>query len=81
MAQSPSEVPGGRLGSRDGWGEGELRSSIVHVETAIPVRAARWAVERWGSGALRRCCGRKPVEWDAGSDFTAWTSGDGVQTM
>jgi hypothetical protein len=58
MAQSPSKVPGGRLGSRDGWGGYVVRLSIVHVETAIPVRVARWAVEREKSGALRRCCGR-----------------------
>lgn len=67
------------LGSRDGWGGCKLRWSIVRVDMGIPVWAARWAVEREGSGgaeALRRCCGREPVEWDAGSDFTAWTSGE-----
>lgn len=54
------------LGSRDEWGGCKLRWSIVLVDMGIPVWAAPWAVEReeGGGGALRRCCGREPVEWD-----------------
>jgi len=66
------------VGSRDGWGGCKLRLSIVTVETVIPVRAAPWAVERECEG--KRGCAEallwpEPVEWDAESDFTAWTSG------
>ena len=59
------------LGSRDGWGGCKLRSSIVLVETVIPVRAAPWAVEREGSGGAEALLWPEPVEWDAESDFTA----------
>jgi len=66
------------LGSRDGWGGCKLRSSIVLVETVIPVRAAPWAVEREGSGGAEALLWPEPVEWDAArTNFTAWTSGDG----
>lgn len=57
--KAPQRCLAAELGSRDGRGDCELCSSIVHVGLSIPVGAARWAVEsREGSGALRRCCGR-----------------------
>lgn len=69
------------MGSRDGWGGCKLRLSIVPVETLIPVWAAPWAVERECEGKRGKIAEAllwpEPVEWDAESDFTAWTSGDG----
>jgi hypothetical protein len=83
--KAPQKCPSltAELGSRDGRGSCNLRSSMVHVGTVIPVRAVRWAVERGGSGALRRwLLWPEPVEWDTGTgtgtDFTAWSSGDWV---
>ena len=63
------------VGSRDGWGGCRWRRSIVRGDMEIPVWAARWAVEGEGSGGAEALLWPEPVEWDARSDFTAWTGG------
>jgi hypothetical protein len=73
--KAPQKRLAAGLESRDEWCGCDMRWSIVRVEAVIPrqAAAASWAVERGGErgGALRRCCDRKPVEWDAKSNFTA----------
>lgn len=72
--KAPQRCLAALVGARDGKSDYWVCSSIVHVDSEVPVRAARgqWCVRGAGRG---RCCGQKPFEWDPGSDFTACYGG------
>lgn len=76
--KAPQRCLAAKLGSRDGKGDCEVRSSIVHGGVGVPVwlRGGQLSA-RSGRGA-EALLWPEPVEWDAESNFTAWSGGDGL---